>query len=80
MVRAAIEFKLNGESGFRSVTDPAANRPFAMERFSLDGVDRGFELKSPYAGRGFQEVMIFVEKDGPAFQVNAKFAGKPVTP
>ena len=78
MVRAAVEYKLNGESGFRSVTDPVANRPFAMERFSFDGVDRGFELESPYAGRGFQEVMIFVEKDGPAFQVNAKNAGKPV--
>ena len=78
MVRAAIEYKLNGESGFRSVMDPTANKPFAMERFSFDGVDRGFELKSPYAGRGFQEVMIFVEKDGPAFQVNANRAGQPV--
>jgi len=39
-------------------------------------VDRGFELKSAYAGRGFREVLIFVEKDGPPFLVNGKNAGQ----
>jgi len=66
---------LHGEPGLQSVTDPCGQGPFAFERFVLEGVDRGFELKSAYEGRGFQEVLIFVEKDGPAFQVTGKNAG-----
>jgi len=77
MVRAAVEYKLHGEPGLQSVTDPCGQGPFAFERFVLEGVDRGFELKSAYEGRGFQEVLIFVEKDGPAFQVTGKNAGQP---
>jgi hypothetical protein len=76
MVRAALEYKLRGEPGLQRVTDPFGQGPFAFRRFVFDGVDRGFELKSAYAARGFQEVLIFVEKDGPPFQVNGKNAGK----
>ena len=76
MVRAAVEYKLNGEPGLQSVTDPCGQGPFAFERFVFDGVDRGFQLKSAYAGRGFPEVLIFVEKDGPPFRVNWKNAGQ----
>ncbi|HEV8542797.1 MAG TPA: hypothetical protein VGR78_10435 [Verrucomicrobiae bacterium] len=76
MVRAAIEFKLRGEDGLRSVADPCGQGPFASERFSFEGVDRGFALKSPYAGRGFPEVLIFVEKAGPSFAVSGKDAGE----
>jgi hypothetical protein len=76
MVRAAVEYRLRGEDGLRSVTDPCGKGPFALERFAFEGVDRGFELKSAYRGRGFHEVLIFVEKDGPPFQVAGKNAGQ----
>jgi hypothetical protein len=76
MVRAAVEYKLRGEAGLQSVTDPCGQGPFVFERFVFNGIDRGFELKSAYAGRGFQEVLIFVEKDGPPFRVNGQNAGK----
>src|SRR5262249_10357087 len=70
MVRAAVEYKLHGEAGLKSISDPCGQGPFGFRRFVFDGVDRGFELKSAYAGRGFEEVLIFVEKDGPLFYVN----------
>ena len=50
MVRAAVEYKLHGESGLKSVMDPLGNGPFAFQRFVFEGVDRGFELKSTYTG------------------------------
>ena len=78
MVRAAIEYKLHGEAGLKSVIDPCGQGPFAFERFVLDGVDRGFELKSTYQGRDFQEVLIFVEKEGLPFNVNGKKAGQAI--
>jgi hypothetical protein len=69
MVRAAIAYKLHGESGLKSVMDPFGNGPFTMQRFVFKGADRGFELKSAYAGGDAPFVLIFVEKPGPAFQV-----------
>lgn len=78
MVRAAVEYKLNGETGLKSVSDPCGEGPFAFQRFNFEGVDRGFLLRSAYTGRGFPEVLIFVEKEGPAFQLNGKNAGQPV--
>ena len=78
MVRAAVEYKLHGEGGLQSVADPCGQGPFQFQRFVFEGVDRGFELKSAYAGRGFQEVLIFVEKEGPPFRVNFKDAGQPL--
>ena len=80
MVRAAAEYKLHGEAGLQSVNDPYGHGPFQFQRFVFEGVDRGFELKSSYAGRGFPEVMIFVEKDGPPFHVNGKYAGQAMSP
>jgi hypothetical protein len=80
MVRAAAEYKLHGEAGLQSVNDPYGHGPFQFQRFFFEGVDRGFELKSSYAGRGFPEVMIFVEKDGPPFHVNGKYAGQAMSP
>ena len=69
MVRAAVEYRLHGESGFKSVMDPFGNGPFIFQRFAFKGVDRGFELKSAYAaGAEAPFVLIFVEKQGPAFQ------------
>jgi hypothetical protein len=82
MVRAAVEYKLHGEAGLQSVKDPYGHGPFEFQRFVFDGVDRGFELKSAYAGRGYPEAMIFVEKDGPPFYVNGgpQRIGKAIQP
>jgi hypothetical protein len=80
MVHAAIEYKLHGEAGLKSVMDPCGNSPFTFQRFVFEGVDQGFELKSVYnRGRG-PETYIFVEKNGPPFYVMGDHAGKPVSP
>jgi hypothetical protein len=78
MVHAAVEYKLHGESSLKSVMDPFGNGPFAFQRFVFKGVDRGFELKSAYAGADAPFVMIFVEKQGPAFQITGPDAGKAI--
>jgi len=78
MVHAAVEYKLHGESGLKSVMDPFGNGPFGFQRFVFKGVDRGFELKSAYAGTDAPFVMIFVEKEGPAFQITGPDAGKAI--
>jgi hypothetical protein len=78
MVHAAVEYKVHGETGLKSVTDPFGNGPFSYRRFVFKGVDRGFELKSAYAGAAAPFVMIFVEKQGPAFQVIGPDAGKAI--
>jgi hypothetical protein len=78
MVHAAVEYKLHGEAGLKSVMDPFGNGPFAFRRFVFKGVDRGFELKSAYAGADAPFVMIFVEKEGPAFQITGPDAGKAI--
>ncbi len=80
MVKAAIEYQLHGESGFKAVRDPCGNGPFTMERFHFGGVDRGFILKSSYTGSGFPEVLIFVETDGMPFYVDGPKAGKARAP
>jgi hypothetical protein len=76
MVRAAVEYKLHGEPGLQSVTDPCGDGPFDFQRFILQGVDRGFELKSANRTGGFQQVLIFVEKEGPPFFVDGPYAGQ----
>ena len=78
MVRAAVEYKLNGEAGLKSVKDPFGAGPFAFRRFVFKGVDRGFELKSAYTGADAPFRMIFVEKPGPAFQITGPGAGKAI--
>lgn len=79
MVRVAAEYKRNGESGVKSVTDPFGKGPFSYRRFVFNGVDRGFELKSAYAGDDAPFAMIFVEKKGSAFHVTGPDAGKAIT-
>ena len=78
MVRAAIEYKLHGESGLNSIADPCGNGPFAFQRFVFQGVDRGFELKSAFNVDHNLAVLIFVEKEGPPFQVDANYPGRPL--
>lgn len=76
MVRAAVEYKLHGLAAMQSVTDPWGQGPFEFERFVFQGVDRGFELKSACRVNGWQEVLIFVEKEGPPFYVGGRIAGQ----
>jgi hypothetical protein len=78
MVHAAVEYKLHGEAGLKNVMDPFGNGPFGFQRFVFEGVDRGFELKSAYAGPDAPFVMIFVEKRGSAFQITGPDAGKAI--
>lgn len=78
MALAGIAYKLRGTEGLQSVLDPCTGGPFEFERFVFEGVDRGFKLKSKYRGRDFDEVLIFVEKPGPVFQIIGKHAGEKV--
>ena len=78
MVHAAAEYRLHGEAGLKSVMDPFGNGPFVYRRFLFKGADRGFELKSAYAGAEAPFMMIFVEKQGPAFEVIGPDAGKAI--
>ena len=78
MVQAAIAYKLSGDEGFQSVVDPCGDGPFGIQRFIFEGADRGFQLKSAYAGRGFPETFIFVEKEGTPFCVNGQKAWQAV--
>lgn len=81
MVRAAVEYELHGESGFKSVKDPCGNGPFTFQRFMFEGVDRGFELKSAYSwSPGIPYALIFVEKTGPVFYIYEPHIGQPVQP
>ena len=76
MVRAAVEYKLRGEAGLKSVMDPCGKGPFAFQRVIFEGVDRGFKLKTAYDGGEFPEALIFIEKEGPPFRVNGPQAGQ----
>ncbi len=79
MIHAAVEYRLRGEAGLKSVKDPFGNGPFGFRRFVFKGVDRGFELKSADAQANAPLAMIFVEKPGPAFEVIGPDAGKAIT-
>jgi hypothetical protein len=80
MIRAAAEYKLHGEEGLRSVLDPYSGGPFEITPYTFEGVERGFELKSSYTGRGMQELLIFVEKEGPPFSVSPKIENRAASP
>ena len=80
MVHAAMEYKLHGEAGFKSVMDPLGKGPFVFQRFVFEGVDRGFELKSAYTGLGIPCALIFVEKEGPPFYSDGPHIGEAVKP
>ncbi len=75
MLRAAVQFRLHGGEGLKSVTDPCGAGPFEYRRFVYEKVDRGFELRSAYVGES-PDFMIFVEKSGPYFRVLGPSAGK----
>jgi hypothetical protein len=76
MVRTAVEYKLHGEAGLQTITDPCGRGPFGFERFFFNGVDRGFKLTSAYYMNGNKALLIFVEGQGPAFRVDGPHAGE----
>jgi hypothetical protein len=70
---------LHGQEGLRDVSDPFGQGPFQFERFSFEGVDRGFKLTSAYIDRGSPEAMIFVETDGAPFFCYGPKVGQPLS-
>jgi hypothetical protein len=78
MVRAAYQIRLDPARGLEQTPDPFGSGPFEYNRFVLDGVDRGFKLKSQVRNPDFPEVLIFAEKPGVAFLVDGPYAGKKV--
>jgi len=71
MLNAAVEYKLHGEAGLKSVADPVGNGFIrGWETFSFEGVERGFKLTSAYTATGLRRSDDFVEKDGPPFLVD----------
>lgn len=79
LLRAAFEYRQAGEAGLGQVPDPLFNEPFQFRRFEFSGVDRGFELVSKMRYQDdWNASLIFIEKDGPAFNLDGKNAGKPV--
>jgi hypothetical protein len=78
MLQAAIAYKLQGEAAFNAIADPFGEGPFALRRFVLDGVDRGFELESKLNCREHVEKLILIEKPGPAVRVDSKYAGQKI--
>jgi hypothetical protein len=78
MLQAAITYKVDGEAAFNTIADPFGDGPFGFQRFALDGVDRGFELRSKLNCRGFDEKLILIEKPGPAVRVDGKAAGEKI--
>ncbi len=78
MLRAALDYRQNGEAGLRTVMDPLCQEPFQFSRFEFEGVDRGFVLRSKMTSRDWTESLIFIEKDGPAFYLDGQNTGKKV--
>ncbi|MBI5385256.1 MAG: hypothetical protein HZA90_11295 [Verrucomicrobia bacterium] len=77
MLRAAVAYRRSGEAGLSQVADPLFNGSFQFRRFEFDGVDRGFELRSQMRYLDdWNASLIFLEKDGPAFHLDGKNAGK----
>ena len=77
MLHTAVQYRLHGESGLLNVNDPCGQGPFSYQRFILDGIDRGFSLRSSFEGSGFREMMIFIEKPGRPFLLDGPHAGEP---
>jgi hypothetical protein len=78
MVRAAYEHRLDPSAGLGKIQDPFGTGPFEYSRFMLEGIDRGFKLKSQLKVPDFDEVLIFAEKAGPAFSIDGPNAGQKV--
>ena len=78
MLRAAYQYRVDPANGLKQMQDPFGTGPFESSRFVLDGVDRGFKLRSQLKMADFDEVLIFAEKPGPAFYIDGPKAGQKV--
>ncbi len=78
MIRAAYAYRIDPAQGLEKVVDPFGDGPFSYRRFVLDGVDRGFILKSELRNPDFPEILIFAEKTGAAFYVDGPLAGQKI--
>jgi hypothetical protein len=78
MIRAAFEIRNDPAHGLEKIADPFGNGPFEYSRFVLDGVDRGFKLKSGLVYPDYSDVLIFAERSGPAFYIDGPKAGQKI--
>ena len=78
-LRAAHAYRQAGPAGLNLVLDPLLKAPFQFERFELSGVDRGFKLTSLVEDRDWKS-LIFIEQDGPAFNLDGPRVGEVVKP
>jgi hypothetical protein len=78
MIRAAISYKIDGESGFRRIKDPGSTGPFELRRLMFEGVDRGFQLISAVHQAGYCDSLGFLEKPGKPFILSGPSAGQPI--
>jgi hypothetical protein len=76
--RAALAYRLRGQTGLESVRDPAGNGPFSMRSVTHDGKPCGFALTSAYQARGYPETLVLVELPGLALHVDGEHAGEPL--
>jgi hypothetical protein len=78
LLHAAVTYRISGAAGLAPLRDPVTQQPFEFRRFAFNGVDRGFELRAKSTIYDWPDTLIFVEKDGPAFNLDGPAAGKPV--
>ena len=74
-VRAAVQYRLRGQSAVAAVRDPMGGAAFGFARFSFDGEDRGFEITSVHPAEE-PDRMIFIEKPGKPIHVIGIHAGE----
>jgi hypothetical protein len=74
-VRAAIQYRLQGERGVAAVRDPMGGGSFTFRRFVFEGQDRGVEIGSSHPAES-PDRMIFLEKPGKPVHVIGIHAGE----
>ncbi len=77
-LRAGIEYRCHRDDRFRNVPDPCGSGPFTVERLVIGNSDRGFLLKSKLNSRGFNEVLVFADKNGTPVFIDGPRAGQPI--
>ncbi len=76
MLEAAIEYRLEGKTGFERVIDPFSESPFKMTRVIYKNKDRGFVLTSEFNDAVYNR-QAFVETPGERFMLWGKTIGTP---
>src|SRR5688572_16465654 len=77
-VRAAVQFRVHGETGVAAIRDPMGGGTFRVGRFSFEGEDRGFKVVSAHPADS-PDRMIFIEKPGKPIHVIGIHAGEAFT-